>query len=115
MHVANIVLPRFAIVVNYIEVSLSPINYSLANIVCAADAEERAFVISSMLAISTAFGSWVSILSFPTVEAPRFFKGYVMEAVLQVTYLTWTIMVVWFSGREERQTKKKQKELRGNP
>ncbi|KAI8716116.1 hypothetical protein NCS52_00904500 [Fusarium sp. LHS14.1] len=65
----------FAIVVNYIEVSLSPINYSLANIVCAADAEERAFVISSMLAISTAFGAWVSILSFPTVEAPRFFRG----------------------------------------
>ncbi|EEU34623.1 uncharacterized protein NECHADRAFT_3907, partial [Fusarium vanettenii 77-13-4] len=76
MHVTNLALPRFAIVVNYIEVSLSPINYSLANIVCAADAEERAFVISSMLAISTAFGAWVSILSFPTVEAPRFFKGY---------------------------------------
>ena len=114
MHVTNIVLPRFAIVVNYIEVSLSPINYSLANIVCAADAEERAFVISSMLAISTAFGSWVSILSFPTVEAPRFFKGYVMEAVLQITYLTWTIMVVWFSSREEKQ-KKKQQELKGNP
>ncbi|KAJ3460943.1 hypothetical protein MRS44_011810 [Fusarium solani] len=104
----------FAIVVNYIEVSLSPINYSLANIVCAADAEERAFVISSMLAISTAFGSWVSILSFPTVEAPRFFRGYVMEAVLQITYLTWTIMVVWFSSREERQ-KKKQQEVKGNP
>ncbi|KAL2678508.1 hypothetical protein Neosp_009255 [[Neocosmospora] mangrovei] len=104
----------FAIVVNYIEVSLSPINYSLANIVCAADAEERAFVISSMLAISTAFGAWVSILSFPTVEAPRFFKGYVMEAVLQVTYVTWTVMVVWFSSREERQ-KKKQQELKGSP
>lgn len=46
---------RFAVAISYIEVSLSPINYSVANLACAADAEERAFIVSSMLAISTAF------------------------------------------------------------
>ena len=91
--------------INYIEVALSPINYSIANIVCAGDAEERAFVISSMLAFSTAFGAWVGLLAFPTVKAPRFFNGYVMEAVLQVTYVAWTIAVVWFADREDKQKK----------
>lgn len=37
---------RFAVAISYIEVSLSPINYSVANLACAADAEERAFIVS---------------------------------------------------------------------
>ncbi|KAK7420380.1 hypothetical protein QQX98_002803 [Neonectria punicea] len=92
----------FAIAVAYIEVSLSPINYSVANLVCAGDAEERAFIISSMLAVSTAFNCWVPLLAFPTMQAPRFLRGYITEAVLQVTYVSWTIFVVWISGRDEK-------------
>ncbi|KAJ4319199.1 hypothetical protein N0V84_006481 [Fusarium piperis] len=92
----------FAVAVSYIEVSLSPINYSVANIACAADAEERAFVISSMLAISTAFNCWVPLLAFPTVQAPRFLRGYITETVLQVTYVAWTIGVVWIAKRDEK-------------
>ncbi|CAH0023856.1 unnamed protein product [Clonostachys rhizophaga] len=92
----------FATAINYIEVSLSPINYSVANLACAGDAEERAFVVSSMLALSTAFNSWVSYVAFPTVQAPRFFRGYVMEAVFQVTYVGWTAFIVWFSNRQDQ-------------
>ncbi|KAH7325692.1 major facilitator superfamily domain-containing protein [Stachybotrys elegans] len=92
----------FATALSYIEVSLSPINYSVANLACAADAEERAFVVSSMLAISTAFSAWVGIVAFPTLQAPRFFNGYIMEAVLQITYVSWTALIVWYSNREER-------------
>ncbi|KAF4122226.1 MFS transporter, ACS family, pantothenate transporter [Geosmithia morbida] len=92
----------FAIAISYIEVSLSPINYSVANIACAADAEERAFIISSMLAIGTAFNCWVPLLAFPTVQAPRFFRGYITEAVLQVTYVCWTIGVIWMAKRDEK-------------
>ncbi|KAJ4263445.1 hypothetical protein NW762_006264 [Fusarium torreyae] len=91
----------FAVTVAYIEVSLSPINYSVANIACAGDAEERAFVISSMLSVSTAFNCWVPLLAFPTVQAPRFFRGYITEAVLQVTYFAWTVLVIWISNRDE--------------
>jgi hypothetical protein len=87
---------------SYIAVSLSPVNYSIANMACAADAEERAFIISSMLAVSTAFNCWVPLLAFPTVEAPRYFKGYVLEIVLQVVFLLWTTLVIWFVKRENR-------------
>ena len=79
--------------------------YSLANLACAADAEERAFVISSMLSIGTAFGVWVPLLTFPTVDAPRYFKGYVMEAVMQVVYPLWTVLVIWFLNKETRNKK----------
>lgn len=103
---------RFAVAISYIEVSLSPINYSVANLACAADAEERAFIVSSMLAISTAFGTWVPLVAFPTLEAPRFFNGYVMEAVMQVTFFSWTCFVVWYSDREDRQRKEKEDPVR---
>lgn len=96
---------RFAVAVSYIEVSLSPINYSIANLACAGDAEERAFVVSSMLAISTAFGTWVPILAFPTLEAPRFFRGYVMETVMQWVYFGWSVFVIWYSARDTRRKK----------
>lgn len=101
---------RFAVAVTYIEVSLSPINYSLANIACAGDAEERAFVISSMLAIGTAFNCWAPLLAFPTVQAPRFFRGYVTEAVLQVVYIVFSAVVVWMVNRDEERKKQAESE-----
>jgi hypothetical protein len=93
----------FAVVVNYMEVSLSPVNYSIANLACAGDAEERAFVISSMLAIGTAFNAWVPMLAFPTKQAPRYFKDYVLEVVLQVVYFSWTVVVMIFVHKQNKQ------------
>lgn len=84
------------------EVSLSPVNYSIANLACAADAEERAFIISSMLAISTAFNCWVPLLAFPTKQAPRYFRGYILEVVLQVGYFAWTVVVMLFVNKENK-------------
>jgi hypothetical protein len=95
----------FAVAVSYMEVSLSPVNYSIANLACAADAEERAFIISSMLAIGTAFNSWVPLLAFPTKQAPRYFRGYVLEVVLQVAYFAWTVLVMLFVKKESKADK----------
>jgi hypothetical protein len=80
-------------------VSLSPVIYSHANLVCAGDAEERAFIISAMLATGTAFNSWVPLLAWPTVQAPRFFKGYVLTCVLQPTYFLFSVFVFLYSRR----------------
>ncbi|KAG4430112.1 hypothetical protein IFR05_014410 [Cadophora sp. M221] len=84
---------RFTIVLGTLEVSLSPLVYSWVNIICAGDAEERAFVISSMLAVGTAFSAWVPLLAWQTVEAPRYFKGFVMSLVMQPIYFAWTVLV----------------------
>ena len=51
-----------AVATGYAQVALSPIVYSWANEICREDAEERAFVIASMLAISNSFSAWLVIL-----------------------------------------------------
>lgn len=84
-------------------VSLSPVIYSHANLVCAGDAEERAFVISSMLATGTAFNAWVPLFVWPTVEAPRLFKGYTFTTVLQPVYFAFSVFVFVYSKRKMRQ------------
>jgi len=90
----------------YLEVSLSPIIYSWANIICAGDAEERAFIISSMLAIGTAFSAWVPLLAWATVEAPRYFKGYTLQLVLQPVYFLATVLVFYMVRRARKSTVK---------
>lgn len=84
-------------------VSLSPVIYSHANLVCAGDAEERAFVTSSMLATGTAFNAWVPLLVWPTVEAPRLFKGYTFATVLLPVYFAFSAFVFIFSRRKAAQ------------
>ncbi|KIW13841.1 hypothetical protein PV08_06621 [Exophiala spinifera] len=93
----------FAVSIGYMLVSLSPVIYSHANLVCAADAEERAFIISAMLATGTAFNAWVPLLAWPTVQAPRFFKGYVLTCVLQPTYFLFSVFVFLYSRRRTAQ------------
>jgi MFS family permease len=46
------------VVTGYAQTAVSPIVYSWANEICREDADERAFVIASMLAISNSFGAW---------------------------------------------------------
>jgi hypothetical protein len=45
-------------IVGYSQTAVSPLVYSWANEICREDADERAFVISSMLAISNSFSAW---------------------------------------------------------
>lgn len=104
---------RFAVVVGYIEVALSPLVYSWANITCANDAEERAFVLSTMLAVGTAFVVWVPLLTFKTLEAPRFFKGYVMQIVMQPIFFGFTLLL-FFIDRWDTKKKAKEASLRSD-
>jgi len=48
-----------AVVTGYAQTAVSPLVYSWANEICREDADERAFVIASMLAISNAFAAWL--------------------------------------------------------
>jgi len=54
----------------------SPILYSWVNTALRGDAEERALVISSMMTAGYCTYIWVPIFTFPTVQAPRFPRGY---------------------------------------
>lgn len=73
----------YAVAVSNVENAMVPVMYSWANLICTDDAEERAFVLSSMLAFAMACNTWVPILAMPTVEGPRFFKGYLVCLIMQ--------------------------------
>lgn len=87
------------------EVSLSPIVYSYANIICAGDAEERAFVLSSMLAFAYTCNIWVPLLTFKTVEAPKYHKGYLQQTIAHPIYLLWTLMLFFIARRSVAKSK----------
>ncbi|RDW76933.1 hypothetical protein BP6252_04986 [Coleophoma cylindrospora] len=55
---------------------LSPILYSIVNVVLRDDAEERAVVISAMMTAGYSTYIWVPLLLFPTLDAPRWKKGW---------------------------------------
>ncbi|KIW09931.1 hypothetical protein PV08_11707 [Exophiala spinifera] len=94
----------FGVAVSQVTNATVPIMYSWANLICASDAEERAFVLSSMLAFAMAFNSWVPIVLLPTVEAPRFFKGYVEGLIAQPVAFALAVLV-YYLDRERRRAR----------
>lgn len=97
----------YAVAVSNVENAMVPVMYSWANLICAADAEERAFVLSAMLAFAMACNAWVPILSMPTVEAPRYFKGYLVCLIVQPVSLAVAFLVDYLHKRELKNSKTK--------
>ncbi|KAI0010227.1 MFS general substrate transporter [Xylariaceae sp. FL0662B] len=91
--------------------SLFPIIVSWTHTVCTADAEERAIVIGSLNAIGLAQGTWWNQVFVPTVEAPRFYRGYRAGLAASLALLVWLPVVVWFTKRQERQERANQRSV----
>ncbi|KAI1085565.1 MFS general substrate transporter [Whalleya microplaca] len=83
--------------------SLFPIIVSWTHTVCTADAEERAIVIGSLNSIGLAQGTWWNQVFVPTVEAPRFYRGYRAGLAASLALSAWLPVVVWFTRRQEKQ------------
>lgn len=91
----------FAIAVGSAQNATMPVWFSWANLICKHDAEERAFVLGAMLAISMAFQTWVPLLTLKTVEAPRFFIGYTTQLVT-VPIAFACIVLLYYLDKEGR-------------
>lgn len=100
----------FAVAVSQISNSMVPIMYSWTNLICADDAEERAFILSAMLAFAMAFNSWVPILLLPTVEGPRFFKGYLEGLIAQPVSFAIAVLVYYLDKAGRRPHKVQQED-----
>lgn len=72
----------FAYSVSYSAVAVSSVMYGWLNIIMRDNVEERAIMMILMTAIATSTNAWVPLLVYPTVEGPRFPKGYVYSAVI---------------------------------
>ncbi|EXJ92337.1 hypothetical protein A1O3_00887 [Capronia epimyces CBS 606.96] len=90
-----------AVSTGYAQVAVSPLVFSWANEICREDAEERAFVIASMLAISCAFNAWIPILVWPTTKAPEYHKGYIFSQVNILLFAVTTFALWWWDRRDQ--------------
>jgi hypothetical protein len=74
----------FAFSTNYASVAVSSMLYGWANIILRHNVKKRALTLILITAIATSTNAWVSLLVFPTVEAPRFKKGFPYTAAMVI-------------------------------
>ncbi|RFU28599.1 hypothetical protein B7463_g7737, partial [Scytalidium lignicola] len=91
----------FAFSTNYAGVAVSSVLYGWANIILRHNVEERALTLILMTAIATSTNAWVPLLVYPTVEAPRFPKGYPYSAANVVCLMLMTQVVRVIYNRTE--------------
>ncbi|KFY51355.1 hypothetical protein V496_08855 [Pseudogymnoascus sp. VKM F-4515 (FW-2607)] len=84
----------FAFNSSYIQVAMSSVLYGWANDMLRHDARERSVVIVFMNLIAQSTTAWTSVLVFPTVEAPRFLKGFTFCATNSFVLVLFTYLVV---------------------
>lgn len=83
----------FAFSTSYSAVAVSSVLYGWANVILKNNIEERALTLILMTAIATSTNAWIPLFVYPTVEAPRFPKGYVYSAVMVVCLVATTQVV----------------------
>ena len=91
----------FAFSTNYASVPVSSVLYGWANTILRHNVKERALTLILLTAIATSTNAWVPLLVFPTVQAPRFPKGYPYAATNVVCLVVMTQMVGILYNREE--------------
>ncbi|KAF3760952.1 hypothetical protein M406DRAFT_73409 [Cryphonectria parasitica EP155] len=95
----------FAFSVTYSSVAVSSVLYGWANAILRDNIEERALTLTLMTAVGTATNAFVPNLTYPTVEAPRYPKGYVFSAVMVVclVIMTWIMSLLFGENGDKRQ------------
>jgi len=91
----------FAFSTTYSAVAVSSVLYGWANVILRHNVEERALTLILMTAIATSTNAWIPLLVYPTVEAPRFPKGYPYSAAMVVALILMTQVVRLIYNREE--------------
>lgn len=90
----------FAYCVQYSAVAVSSVLYGWANIIMRDNVEERAITLILMTAIATSTNAWIPLFVYPTVEGPRFPKGYVYSAVMVILLLIMTQVIRLLFGSD---------------
>lgn len=88
----------FAYSVQYSAVAVSSVLYGWINVLYRDNVEERAVVLVLATAISTMWTSWIPLFTYPTVEGPRFGKGYIFSAVMTVCLVAMTFIIRYIYG-----------------
>ncbi|CAI7643812.1 unnamed protein product [Penicillium bialowiezense] len=96
----------FAYSVQYSAVAVSSVLYGWINVLYRDNVEERAVVLVLATAISTMWTSWIPLFTYPTVEGPRFGKGYIFSAVMTVCLVAMTFIIRYIYGPNGERNRK---------
>ncbi|KAJ5685666.1 Major facilitator superfamily domain general substrate transporter [Penicillium majusculum] len=88
----------FAYSVQYSAVAVSSVLYGWVNVLYRDNIEERAIVLVLATAISTMWTCWIPLFTYPTVDGPRFIKGYPFSAVMTVCLVAMTFVIRYIYG-----------------
>ncbi|KAH7370098.1 retrograde regulation protein 2 [Rhexocercosporidium sp. MPI-PUGE-AT-0058] len=87
----------------YTQVAMSSVLYGWANHILRHDSTQRSVIIVFMNLFAQSTTAWTGILVFPTVEAPRFLKGWCFCATNSLILIAFTWLVIRpLARREER-------------
>jgi hypothetical protein len=91
----------FAFNTNYSSVAMSSVLYGWANDILKHEASERSFALIAINSIAQSTTAWTPLLTYKTVEAPRFPKGYPFSLDNAIALILMTLVVKYLHEREE--------------
>ncbi|CUM64873.1 uncharacterized protein PRCAT00002488001 [Priceomyces carsonii] len=97
----------FAFGVQYSGWAQASVMYAWCNDILRHDAQERAIVFLLLYSISQSTSIWITRLVWPTVEAPRFKKGYATTMAFAIFLFIWSFVVLYFYKKDERKNAEK--------
>ena len=80
---------------------ISPVFHGWANDILKHNTAERAFVLVVMNCVAQGMTAWIALLIFPTVEAPKFKKGFIFTLAASFLFLGLVQVVRHLHDREE--------------
>lgn len=93
---------------HFVAFNLMPFSYSQSstlygwsNSILRRDQEERAIVLIVMNTVAQSSTAWIGLLTYPTVEGPRFLKGFIFSSVITACQIGFTQVVRYLSNRDE--------------
>ncbi|KAG4415635.1 hypothetical protein IFR04_011249 [Cadophora malorum] len=98
----------FAFNTTYFANAISSVIYGWAQNILRHSPEQRAFTLVMINAICQSTTAWTLIWTFPTVEAPRFTKGYSFVVACAIMLIVMTWVVKYLHDKQERQHKELQ-------
>ncbi|CAR26347.1 ZYRO0B07612p [Zygosaccharomyces rouxii] len=92
----------YAFLTTYFSVAASPSLWSFINDFLRFNPQVKAVTWIAIYSISQSTYAWIPKLAWPTTDAPRFKRGYVVSIVFGTIYLLWTFVVLFFYKRNEK-------------
>ncbi|AQZ09416.1 (ZYRO0E08228g) [Zygosaccharomyces parabailii] len=96
----------FGFILQYMGWAMAPVLYGWMNDICRRDSDARAITLVIMNIAGSVFSVWTSVVFFPTVQAPRYLRGYSFTAACALALSIWTFFVLWLYKKDERKHSK---------